>query len=335
MTCRASSSKSLQRLGALSQQFRSVACSGTEGVAVGYISELALYPVKSCGAVLVSAATAEATGLVVRLGSGEVVRDRMFMVVDQTNSAVTQRMAPGLATVSTHLTATGLLLTAPGAPQPLAVALNAQDRAPRECTLYAQKVNCLDCGDEAAAWFSEILTRDGRVTNASTAPPYRLVRLGEGEQRLCSASFLAPLAEGKVEKHDAASFSDFSPLLITATASLDDLNNRVTAVGDGAGAVAMNRFRPNLVIRTSQPWEEDSWSGLVCGEGSVGIHCMMRCPRCVIPTVDQATGVAGYAEALEAAGDGRFMQSRFAEPLRTLKKFRSLSNRLGVIGRLP
>jgi uncharacterized protein YcbX len=65
----------------------------------------------------------------------------------------------------------------------------------------------------------------------------------------------------------------------------------------------MNRFRPNVVVQGSGPFEEDKWKRLQIGE--MRFRVVKPCARCQIPTIDQATGEF----------DGK-------EPSRTLATFR-------------
>src|SRR5690606_32053143 len=92
-------------------------------------------------------------------------------------------------------------------------------------------------------------------------------------------------------------------LLLTQTESLADLNARL-AVRSKA-ALPMSRFRPNVVVSGSgQPWAEDSWRQIVAG--GVPFDVAKPCARCVLTSVDPATG---------SVPDGH-------EPLATLATFR-------------
>ena len=92
------------------------------------------------------------------------------------------------------------------------------------------------------------------------------------------------------------SLADGYPLLIIGESSLADLNKRL------AFPLPMNRFRPNLVFRGGEPYEEDIWRNFTVGRNRfVGVK---PCARCVLTTVDQDTGKKGI------------------EPLLTLAKYR-------------
>ncbi|HBL54839.1 MAG TPA: hypothetical protein DDZ36_02830 [Deltaproteobacteria bacterium] len=97
-----------------------------------------------------------------------------------------------------------------------------------------------------------------------------------------------------------AAFSDAYPLLLISEASLNDLNNRLPE------PVAMKRFRPNLVVNNTKPYEEDSWKKIIIGECEFQV--VKPCSRCILTTVDPETG--------EFSGK---------EPLRTLATYRKQS----------
>ncbi|MDM7922558.1 MAG: MOSC domain-containing protein, partial [Pyrinomonadaceae bacterium] len=101
-------------------------------------------------------------------------------------------------------------------------------------------------------------------------------------------------------KEDTVSFADGYPFLLIGEGSLEDLNGRLAA------PVPMNRFRPNLVVKGSEPYAEDTWSRIRIGE--TVFHLVKPCGRCVMTTVDQSNGHK----------DGK-------EPLRTLATYRTVN----------
>jgi uncharacterized protein YcbX len=105
-----------------------------------------------------------------------------------------------------------------------------------------------------------------------------------------------PLDPTYASPGDRTSFTDGYPLLLTAEASLADLNARM------ASPLPMDRFRPSLVMDGAAAFAEDGWRRVRIGE--VVFRITKGCDRCVITTIDQQTGEAG------------------PEPLRTLATFR-------------
>ncbi len=80
-------------------------------------------------------------------------------------------------------------------------------------------------------------------------------------------------------------FADFSSFLIVGQSSLDGLNQRLEQ------AVAMARFRPNVVVSGCPAHDEDDW--LTIDVGEIGFRGEGLCFRCPIPQVDPGTGSVG------------------------------------------
>jgi uncharacterized protein YcbX len=53
----------------------------------------------------------------------------------------------------------------------------------------------------------------------------------------------------------------------------------------------MNRFRPNIVVDGIEAFEED-YAAAFCA-GAAILKPVKPCPRCPMPSVDQATGLVG------------------------------------------
>jgi uncharacterized protein YcbX len=211
------------------------------------------YPVKSMRGVALEE---------MKLGVRGPLHDREFMVVDAAGRFVSQRNAPRLATLSASV-AQGALRLADDAEHTVASSLQPEGPA-RAVTIWRDTVRAVDCGDEVAQWL------EARLGLAC-----RLVHLPPSSLRAVDPAFRS--------RPDAQTgFSDGYPLLLTGTASLDDLNRRL------AQPIGMARFRPNVVVATDQPWLEDGWRAVRVGE--VELDLVKPCARCVIITTDQRSG---------------------------------------------
>jgi uncharacterized protein YcbX len=73
----------------------------------------------------------------------------------------------------------------------------------------------------------------------------------------------------------------------------------------------MNRFRPNLVVADSEGFAEDAWKKIKIGDTI--FHVVKPCARCVMTTIDQATGEKGGKEPLKTL-------AAFRIPKRSIKK---------------
>ena len=205
-----------------------------------------------------------------------LVGDRRWMVTDGEGKFLTQRDLPVLATVRVVVDEEGgLTLKAEGMPL---LEVEPPTGPSERVRLWKDVVDVLPGSEAAAAWLSSFVGR--KVTLV-----YQ------------SSECFRPVDPGWSRPGDLVSLADGYPLLLTTTASLDDLNNRLEV------PVPMNRFRPNLVVATAQPWIEDDWHQIRIGD--VIFRVAKPCGRCKVTTIDQKRGII----------TGK-------EPLRTLSTFR-------------
>ncbi len=233
------------------------------------ITQLTVYPVKACRGTNLHSAPVSASGL---------AGDRQLLVVAD-GAMLNQKRAPQLATVVPVPTAADeLQLQAPAAGTITHRVV--RDGPPLTVNYYMDQLQLVDQGDALAGWFGAVLGREVRVV-ALPAPYRRHIPLDE---------FAA------ISGDEQAGFPDVAPLLMTNTASLDDLNARLDQ------SVPMDRFRPNVVIEGLPAYAEDD-IGALAGEAGRLLR-ITRCERCAVTATDQVTG------------------ERCREPLATLKSYR-------------
>jgi uncharacterized protein YcbX len=239
------------------------------------LSSLIYYPIKSCRGFEVESALVERMGL---------EGDRRMMVVSPEGKFLTQREHHKLALVTPTLNEGIVTVSAPGFDS-LQVAIRTTGVSQPVDIWHSKGVDAIDQGEDVAEWFSDWL-----------GTSVRLVHIADGFKRKVDPHFA-------VNKDDHTSFADGYPILIASEESLADLNSRLDT------PVPMNRFRPNLVVRGSKPFAEDSWNQIQIGD--VKLILVKPCARCVVTTIDK--------ETLETS----------REPLRTLSRFRKQAG--GVI----
>lgn len=232
------------------------------------LSEITLYPIKSCAGISLREATLTRAGLMT-----EQIYDREWMVVDAAGNALTQREHPRMALISPRLKTSTLELRAPGMLRlEIELGLPDPELAPTlTVQVWDDRVKAYDCDDVTAAWISN-----------AVGVPCRLVRFHPDAQRVASTKWT-----GGVEAPTL--FSDGYPVLVIGSASLADLNGKLTAAG--RAALPMNRFRPNIVLDDIDAFEEDYVETFQLGEAV--LKPVKPCPRCPMPSVDQATGIVG------------------------------------------
>ena len=221
------------------------------------LSELYVHPIKSCAGVSVPSA---------RLTDRGLEHDRRWMIVDENGVFISQRDFPFLCLLEPSLHEEELAVRHARMPYhtlrlPLRPDREAGD--PVEVVVWRSRVAARAVSTEADDWFSRIIGR-----------PCRLVHMPDEARREVNPN---------VAQHgEIVSFADGYPYLIIGQASLNDLNLRL------GGSLGMRRFRPNLVFTGGEPYAEDDWNGFRIGESI--FFPAKRCGRCVITTIDPATG---------------------------------------------
>lgn len=227
------------------------------------VTELAIYPVKSCGQIILTEAKADAFGLYM---------DRRWMLVDEKGVFLSQRKFPRMSLIKPTLSDSGVVLQVTEHPAgENTCEINAQNLTHQQkVTVWGDSCVGLDCGDEAALWLSQFLE-----TNC------RLAYFPEDEFRQVDLDY--------ANQGDKTAFSDGFPFLLISEPSLSDLNARLEK--SQQKSVEMRQFRPNIVVSGCQPFEEDSWKRIQIGDTILRV--VKPCSRCTIPNVDPATGVRG------------------------------------------
>ena len=234
-----------------------------------HLAEIRLYPIKSCGGIPVASAVLEPRGF---------VGDRRYMLVDQRGRFLTQREHPRMATIQVREAGGGWVAEAPGQ-EALLLPVSLPAGPQRTVTVWGDTLELTEADHAVNQWFSTALDM-----------PCRLVNMAAGHLRR--------LKPGRGKDDDQVSLADGAPVLLTATASLAQLNGRLPR------PVGMLNFRPNLVAETVTAFDEDRWGRIRVGEAEFDVA--WACTRCVLTTIDPETA--------RKDPDG--------EPIRTLKTFR-------------
>lgn len=238
------------------------------------ISGLWVYPIKSCRGIELMTSILTADGL---------AWDRHWMLIDHEGRFLTQRQFPKMALIATELGEDSLCVSAAGMSD-LQVPFGHEGTIVT-ASVWRERCEAIDAGEPAAGWFSEVLGTD-----------CRLVAFDPRAKRISDPDFAG-------DSGASTQFSDGFALLVIGEASLVALNERL--IEKGAEAASMARFRPNLALRGVEAFDEDHIRELR-GEQSLMLRLVKPCARCLITTVDPATGI----------------RDRAGEPLTTLNEFR-------------
>jgi hypothetical protein len=224
------------------------------------------------------------------IGDQGIMLDREYMVVDERGMFVSQRNGKtgddltygvrSMCLIAPSIRGNNLTVSAPDMPG-LEFPLYQATGEKLKVRVWKSVCEAQEISPMVSAWFTEYMSRErpGR---------YRLVRMSDNFTRASSAGFAL------------TAFSDGFPFLVVSQESLDELNRRITGA-----PVAINRFRPNIVISgCSTPHAEDTMDRIEINGVIFQGHWI--CDRCPMPGVEQET----------AKKDGR--------PLLALAKYRRM-----------
>ena len=242
------------------------------------VSELYIYPIKSLGGIAVPDVIVEEKGF---------RHDRRFMLVTPEGDCMTQRTFHQMALIDVAIQNEMVQVWHRHQPDDvLEIPLVSESAETMHVSIWDSKnVPALMVSAVADHWFTSVLQT-----------PCRLVFMPETTHRAVDPAY------ARDPDRDAVSFADGYPYLIIGQASLDNLNQRLDQ------PLSMRRFRPNIVVQGSSPYEEDSWAQFRIGD--LHFFGVKPCARCVLTTIDPETGEQGK------------------EPLRTLTTYRKWKTKI-------
>ncbi len=230
------------------------------------ISELNIYPVKSARGISLSRSAISLEGL---------PGDRRAMIVDPSGNFVTQRELTSLATIEVVPEEGGYRLSVEGKGE-----VFAQPSTSRlDVTVWGSKVNAAIAQDDANQAISRWLGQK-----------LKLVFFDDRSTRLASVEWTG--------SETPVTFTDGYQILVTTTTSLAALNEDMLAKGEDS--VGMERFRPNIVLDTDEPWAEDQWAAIDIN--GIRFDLVKPCTRCIMTTQDQKTGSRDVPSPMKAMG---------------------------------
>ena len=242
------------------------------------LSELYIFPIKSCSAQRVSR-------WMLRRESGRLAFDREFALVDSSGTAMRLQTYPRMSQLvpSVDLATMTLTVRAPSCPD-LVILLD--DKCPRMNVEDSIVKVCGNiCGGKlwgdlaSSDWFSSFLGVQCWLA------------------RHCGNGYEVAASRGGV------AFANEAPLLLLSQHSVEILNE--VLVSQGQKHVNSQRFRPNLVVRStaasgtvsaasgdglkhSNP--EDRWTKLYLNGKNLELNVIGQCARCSMVDIDPATG---------------------------------------------
>ncbi|CAH1186804.1 unnamed protein product [Phyllotreta striolata] len=229
------------------------------GNAVATLQQIILYPIKSCGAFSVSHSW--------KVTKKGLKFDREWMVVNAAGVCLTQKQNKKMCLIKPVINSKTNTLTLRFRGK-RDVEINIDDAVTGKETYLCQSKVCgdrvvgWDCGDAVSDWLSENLE----------APGLRLLRQFEPD-----------------EEDLQLSFANQAQYLLINSTSVEWLRNQVPEGElDEDLESTISRFRPNLVARFSQPFEENGIKEILIGD--LSFKFFGNCTRCQMICIDQKTG---------------------------------------------
>ena len=253
------------------------------------ITQLWIYPIKSCRGVRVSEATVTENGLlldrewaIVRLSDGKILTQRehpeLALVVVEIDQA---RSCLRVCVAAEEAERRNLLAS-------LTVTLAASTASAEEVPIKIWHIDgsVTSVGADATAWFSSFLK-----------VPCFLGRIAR--KRVPAVS---PNHKSVTQADEVINIQDFSSLHIITEEGIDAIQESVTRACKEEGrtppSLDVRRYRPNVVLSGVPFPDEDTWSrfSIRGTNDSFQLRVAKLCGRCSVPTVDPDSGIRPLRE---------------------------------------
>lgn len=238
--------------------------------AVYSVKEIYIYPIKSLAGISCKKALAEEMGF---------ENDRRWMLIDAENQMITQREHRIMSQFYPQISGGKISITFQD--QKHEFSIDEHLEISIEVNVWDDKSEVIEVNELTSKWFSEHLGFE-----------CKLVKIMKNGDRKHESS--------KLKETFNVSLADGYPYLMIGSQSLDFLNEKL------ADKITVLRFRPNIVISSQSPHEEDDFTTFKIGE--VQFKNVKPCGRCIMVNNDPDNGKLKK------------------EPLKTLSKYRNVNN---------
>lgn len=223
------------------------------------VSEIFVYPIKSCRGIRLESSVLSARGL---------KYDRMFALMNNKGLHISLRCHPKMATITTAFSQCGTKLLVECATMETGIEIPLEESAGEKT--YEQ-INIWDClcdvfevDPAISQWFCDAL----KITET------RLVRMADHFVRETSR---------KTSHSGQAALADQFPYLLVSEKSLEEVNALLEE------SIVMENFRPNIVVKNCDAFAEETWKQVRLG--GILMSVTQRCSRCVLPNTHPFTGI--------------------------------------------
>lgn len=234
------------------------------------VKELYIYPIKSLAGIPVQSAKAEEMGF---------ENDRRWMLIDEENQFITQREHPNLSQFYPEIKEGKIAISHQDTTHEFSI--NESLNEPIFSKVWDDESKVVEVNKATSKWFSEALGFSCKLV--------RIINKGDRKHN-----------SSRLNQTLNVSLADGYPYLLIGSESLDSLNEKLEE------KITIKRFRPNIVISTELPHEEDFFDTFQIG--NVKFKNAKPCGRCVIVNNNPETTIVSK------------------EPLKTLSTYRTSNN---------
>ncbi|KUJ60310.1 sulfurase [Flavobacteriaceae bacterium CRH] len=238
--------------------------------AIHVVKEIYIYPIKSLAGISCQNALAEEMGF---------ENDRRWMLIDAEDQMITQREHRIMSQFYPQISDGKISITFQD--QKHEFSINEHFGNPLKVNVWDDKSEVVEVNQETSKWFSEHLGFECKLV--------KIIKIGNRKHE-----------SSKSKETYNVSLADGYPYLLTGTESLDFLNEKLE------DKITVLRFRPNIVISSQNPHEEDDFDTFKIG--GVQFKNIKPCGRCIMVNNDPQNGKLKK------------------EPLKTLSKYRNVNN---------
>jgi len=238
--------------------------------AVHVVKEIYIYPIKSLAGISCKNALAEEMGF---------ENDRRWMLIDAENQMITQREHRIMSQFYPQISDGKISITFQD--QKHEFSINEQLENAIEVNVWDDKSEVVEVNQETSKWFSKHLGFECKLV--------KIMKIGSRKHE-----------SSRLKETFNVSLADGYPYLMIGSQSLDFLNEKL------ADKIIVLRFRPNIVISSQNPHEEDDFDTFKIGK--VDFKNIKPCGRCIMVNNDPENGKLKK------------------EPLKTLSKYRVVNN---------
>lgn len=234
------------------------------------VKELYIYPIKSLAGIRVENAKAEEMGF---------ENDRRWMLIDEENQFITQRKYPNLSQFYPKINEGKIVILHQNTTHEFFI--NETVDEPILSTVWDDETKVFEVNKATSKWFSEVLGFECKLVKI----------INNGDRKHNST---------KLDITLNVSLADGYPYLLIGSESLNFLNEKLEE------KITIARFRPNIVISSKLPHEEDSFDTFQIR--NVKFKNAKPCGRCIMINNDPKNGIVKK------------------EPLNTLSMYRKVDN---------